>query len=103
MREKLIDILSQGRDKGNEMCGMQKDGCEKCPYQAPKGCVWGLIADHLIANDVVPVVRCKDCKYCDFFYPVKELDKEPIPAWYCKDKKGDRRPDDFCSYGERRE
>ena len=50
-REKLMDLIEQGRNKGNEMCGKQ-DGCDKCKYQAPKGCVWGLIADHLIANGV---------------------------------------------------
>ena len=43
--------------------------------------------------DVVPVVRCKDCKLCD------------CNTWWC-----DRgyiatkvKPDDFCSYGERKE
>ena len=50
-REKLIELIEQGRDKGNEMCGKQY-GCDKCQYKAPKACVWGFIADHLIANGV---------------------------------------------------
>ncbi|MBQ7767570.1 MAG: hypothetical protein IJ403_01655 [Oscillospiraceae bacterium] len=58
--------------------------------------------DNAPTVDAVEVVRCKDCKHCDFFYPAKELDKEAIPAWYCKKQRGDRKPDDFCSYGERR-
>ena len=53
--------------------------------------------------DAVEVVRCKDCKSCMFCYPEKQIDKEATPAWYCKLLKGSRRPDDFCSFGERRE
>ena len=52
--------------------------------------------------DAVEVVRCKDCKYCMMCYPEKQIDKEATPGWYCKDQKKYRRPDDFCSYGERR-
>lgn len=54
-----------------------------------------VVADYLLDNDVVPVVRCKDCKYCDpewnhCDHPMST--SIPIP----------RKPDDFCSYGERR-
>ena len=51
MREKLIDLIERGRDLGNEMCGKQ-DGCDECQYKAPKACLWGFVADHLIANGV---------------------------------------------------
>lgn len=56
------------------------------------------VADYLIANDVVHVVRCKDCKH----YEKTTLGN------------GDRcmctkflgltipKPDDFCSYGEKK-
>lgn len=51
------------------------------------------VIDELEPADVVPVVRCKDCKLCD------------CNTWWC-----DRgyiatkvKPDDFCSYGERRD
>ena len=50
------------------------------------------LAEHLIANDVVPVVRCKDCKrysqsgLCNLYLNVSH----------------EMKPDDFCSYGERR-
>ena len=64
MREKMVELIRQ----------------IVIPFWA------GQIADHLISNDVVPVVRCKDCKtyktdYMCFF----------------------RKPDDFCSYGERKD
>ena len=51
----------------------------------------------------VQVVRCKDCKYCEMCYPEKQLDKEATQAWLCKKYKRWTKPDDFCSYGERRE
>ena len=54
------------------------------------------------AADVVPVVRCKDCKWfvdnnggewygCNMFQVVR-ITPEDAP-----------KPDDFCSYGERRD
>ena len=64
------------------------------------------VADHLLDNDVVPVVRCKDCKYAMDMMPIENsggymmgectLRKEDdivFTAW----------GDDFCSYGERKE
>ena len=51
-REKLLDLLQQGREKANKMCGEQ-EGCEKCPYQAPKGCAMGIIAAHILASDFI--------------------------------------------------
>ena len=49
-----------------------------------------------IAPDVVKVVRCKDCRRCGV-YTSGNL--------YCTHPNGlaDPKPDDFCSYGERRE
>lgn len=46
------------------------------------------------AADVAPVVRCKDCKHCD------------PENYHCDHPMGTaaplkRKPDDFCSYGER--
>lgn len=46
--------------------------------------------------DAVPVVRCKDCKHCD---PENH---------HCDHRMSTvaplrRKPDDFCSYGERKE
>lgn len=58
--------------------------------------------DRLPAADVVPVVRCKDCKWfadnnggqwygCQMFQVVR-ITPEDAP-----------KPDDFCSYGERKD
>lgn len=63
----------------NEYCDRQS-----CPiWKAP-------------AADVAPVVRCKDCKHYDrdeCYHPRHEKHQHSIP----------QSPDDFCSYGERRE
>jgi hypothetical protein len=54
--------------------------------------------DNQPTADVVEVVRCKDCCWCIVTSP-------PYAAAYCI--KGMRsiivEPDDFCSYGERKE
>ncbi len=62
------------------------------------------LAEHLIANDVVPVVRCENCKY---WYKSKEFS----PFGWCLQRVNDlayvsykdrMEPDDFCSKGERK-
>lgn len=50
------------------------------------------VADHLIANDVVPVVRCKDCKYQN-----EDGDCDIHDEWFT------RKPESFCCYGERKD
>ena len=61
------------------------------------------IADHLIANGVTIPVRCGECEHCGICYPEKQIGKEATQGWYCKEHKSYRRPDDFCSHGERKE
>ena len=50
--------------------------------------------DEMPNADVVPVVRCKDCKYLMFSDFYSECGKGGM--WIV-------RPDDFCSRGERKE
>ena len=87
------------------------DALENLDYDyAPvrDGCAWYRAADVWACIeskptvDAVEVVRCKNCKHCELCYPEKQIGKEATPGWYCKDQKKYRRPDDFCSYGERR-
>lgn len=55
--------------------------------------------DQIPAADVVPVVRCKDCKHYDMGVCLKIYsDGNAHPeAWQS------RRSEDFCSYGERKD
>ena len=49
------------------------------------------------AADVAPVVRCKDCKYW-------QDNNDGYPHEECRWGNGETpEPDDFCSYGERKE
>ena len=52
--------------------------------------------DNAPTVDAVPVVRCRECKHCD------------PENYHCDHPMGTaaplkRKPDDFCSYGERKE
>ena len=49
------------------------------------------------ATDVAPVVRCKDCKHYEIHKP-KVLENCERKGYIIPMK-----PDDFCSYGERKE
>ena len=51
-------------------------------------------ADYLLANDVVPVVKCKNCIH-------GEYDKT-IDEYYCKMTYCCEKENHFCSYGERK-
>lgn len=53
--------------------------------------------------DVVEVVRCKDCKHCEIYYPAKHLGIESVKNFYCNLAKGIRFETDYCSFGERKE
>lgn len=63
------------------------------------------VADHLIANNFVPVVRCQDCKHSQ---PIS--DTEPIYACCCPEVYGIGsrgaivcHSTHYCGYGERKE
>ena len=55
------------------------------------------VADYLLDNDVVPVVRCKDCKHCIYIsYACGDVRCGKLHTDYIKEG-------DFCSYGERKD
>ena len=60
----------------------------------------GVICDSFkLASDVVEVVRCKDCKYCE------HINDEFAKDWYQCKRRGNfakKKPTDYCSYGERK-
>ena len=63
---------------------------DKCDRQAY---CW---AKEMQTVDAVPVIRCRECKHCD------------PENYHCDHPMGTaaplkRKPDDFCSYGERKE
>ena len=86
MREKLIKLLQ----------------CSPTDIMGNHGV--GALADHLIANDVVPVVRCKDCKH---WKPSGSMAGNTFddlqPRGGCEWAKCCRKANDFCSYGERKD
>ena len=58
------------------------------------------IVDQMPTVDAVEVVRCKDCKW----YQIRAWE-EGKPEYDCRKTHAllDVEPDDFCSYGERRD
>lgn len=57
----VIDILAKILKGIPKSCTLSRD-CEKCEYEHDVNCVIYSQVDYLIKNDVVPVVKCKDCK-----------------------------------------
>lgn len=77
--------------------------CDVCDSDRhDKERLYGDCSDFL-HDDVVEVVRCKDCSYCVHGHPVKAIGEEALEGWYCRQRKRYMRSDDFCSYGERKE
>ena len=55
-------------------------------------------------RDLVEVVRCKDCKYCDSYIAEITSDGNMERMEYrCKDFHSSVMPDEYCSRGERRD
>lgn len=89
LEEKLRDICPLGRCSRNAVYGADRD-----LYDTIQSDIEALYSHP--AADVVEVVRCKDCKFAEIF------DHES----YClclRKMAGKIRPDDFCSYGERKD
>lgn len=75
--------------------GMREDLVDFVKYMRRTVTPWHTskeIADMLIANDVVPVVRCKDCK--------KQGNDEECPLISMMSY---TEPYDYCSLGERKD
>lgn len=80
IRERLIDLLEQADGQvNNDIPSLE------------------MIADYLIANGVVPVVMCKDCKH------YKKINYDDISQNTCEITTKRQQPYDYCSYGERRD
>ena len=94
-RAKIYELACAGCTRHGELPGecYHNEPCER------------LIFAFTVAEpvDAVEVVRCKNCRDCEMCYPEKRLDKEATQAWICNRYKRYCKPDDFCSYGEKRE
>ena len=87
----VIASRARQREKTTTDAGVVPVGLTLCPI-----CERALAR---LAGYAVPVVRCKDCKHYDMGVCLKIYSDGNVhpEAWQS------RKPDDFCSYGERRE
>ena len=92
-KEKLISLLIL-TDPNPYICESESGSCELTTCTE---CRARSTADLLIENDFLPVVRCKDCKHYEIHKP-KVLENCERNGYIIPMK-----PDDFCSYGERKE
>ena len=97
---RLIDANAL-KDSFCQACSTNKryhrtdDECRSKRDSYGNGCFKMRLIDQAPTLDAAPVVRCEDCKHCD------------PENWHCDHPMGtalpfSRKPDDFCSYGERR-
>ena len=92
MRDRLVELLINADVYDSYACKLctKEDYCDYCNAEK--------LADNLIANDVVPVVKCSQCQKrytteCALWF--SQLDDK---QYFC----GAIHNDDFyCSYGER--
>ena len=80
--EKLIEIYQQLEDAGLMVVAGKKD-----------------TAELMVSRDVVPVVRCKDCKY---FVQGEPYDPCECMKWMVKFGVAYTTPDGYCHKAERR-
>ena len=70
-------------------------------YGAIEDVVYAEDIDNAPTIDAVPVVRCKDCKRCDGFPCPDNI--MPNERGFCELDASLVKPDDFCSYGLRKD
>ena len=92
-KEKLISLLIL-TDPNPYICESESGSCELTTCTE---CRARSTADRLIENDFLPVVRCRDCKHYEIHKP-KVLENCERNGYLIPMK-----PDDFCSYGERKD
>lgn len=95
IRDRLIDLINQDNCPSPYICD------EKCKYLHLEQCIGDRLADHLIENDVIPVVRCKDCKHYDIRNARCLLHSE-LADQYSSGFNFEMYSNDYCSYGERK-
>ena len=82
MRDRLVELLK-----------------EASYYLDEQDVVCNRVADHLIASNVVPVVRCKDCKY--YKAQKQSVNWKNKKKYCCRIVALKVNENDYCSYGER--
>ena len=83
MRDRLVELLNVAVGDGNITDNEVK-----------------IVADYLLTNDVVPVVRCKDCKY--YKAQKQSVNWKNKKKYCCRVVALKVNENDYCSYGERK-
>ena len=91
----MKEYITKNRAK-QFVCGYCNEVCSEEPCES-SDCDWMAFIDKEPAADVVPVVRCKDCRWrgreeCAMFYRCE-----------CGEQHTWETDNDFCSWGERRD
>jgi hypothetical protein len=91
-RERLVRLIDNGPA---HFCDICRESPEERAESVEK------LTDHLIASNVVSVVRCNDCDYST----VIRNSGDGSATWHCTKSYGlpEVDPMDYCSHGERRE
>lgn len=98
MVDKIINVLKEKQCYDCEHwyyeCLIPFDGCERFLELSPDRIAE--LAEHLEKNDVIKVVRCKDCRYSDVYGKNCFCEYDPIETKSVS-------LNGYCSYGEKRD
>ena len=92
-------ILSAIRRNKERVAPAEEDSGVITGYRMAHDHIMEIIIRCIPTVDAVEVVRCKDCKYCG-----RGTDEDGKPFLKCLEwAYGGKKPNDFCSYGERKD
>ena len=84
---------------------LKKKACLNYPQRCPSchACADMMMPYPLFNDrDLVEVVRCKNCKYCEILAPVKEIGKEAVIGYKCLLIGKYKNAEGFCDCGKKR-
>ena len=94
---KYIELEALKNRFAKRLVWLKKDIHDESSLGLHDGCEYDTtLIDEIPTIDAVPVVRCRECKHCD-------PENHPCVHHMGTAAPLRRKPDDFCSYGERKE
>lgn len=86
--EEMAEVLEAAKINALATIGSMNDGFGAWYAKALYNAGWRM------------VILCKNCKFCEHGYPIKEIGEEAKESWYCYARNCRVEPEEYCSFAK---